>query len=152
MISSIYYGICFLVLLTEKGYRIKIVSLICLSHLLIENVIYFYYSSNIHLFDLNFYLTILSSLDVLLLVSVAVTVEEWSRKLIILSGSLLIILNLVFGQYMINSQITDFILDNYYYLFIEVFIILSRLRSDTILNWLRTCIIISCLLLVHLRI
>lgn len=152
MITSLLYGVCFLVLLTKEDRDIWLMAILCLSHMLIENGVYWYFWNHPDIFDLSFYLTLCWSLDSILMFGIACVLAGAKKKLIASSAIPFLLLQVFVIQYpdMFPSSLYSFTWSQSSSLFFESLICVCALKDTSIREWVQLCIIAFCLIAAHL--
>lgn len=150
MISSLFLLICFLVLLTKKDKGIRLMSCFCMGHLLLENSIYYFFSRNPYSFDLSLYLTICWSMDTILLFAVGCVLTGVHKKLVAALGIPFLLCQVFIIQYpSLFPALFDFSLSSSYLNFMEAFIFVCSLKDTSVTEWLKTSIILFCIIALH---
>lgn len=152
MITSLLFGVCFIVLLTKRDNDIRLMAILCLSHMLIENGIYWYFWNHPEIFDLSFYLTVCWSLDSTLLFGIACVLSGAKKKAIAASAIPFLLLQVFVIQYpdLFPSSWYTFTWSQSSSMFMESLICVCALKDTSIREWVQLCIIGFCLLTVHL--
>lgn len=151
MISSIFYGLCFIILLAQPEVRTKIMAGLCLAYLLLNNVVYWYFSTS-SFFDLSFYLNICWALDSTLLFAVGCTIRGLRQILTILLSLPLMLLQVFVIQYptLFPDYLYVFSIQNAHMYFIEMFIFVHSWRDNTVKEWMKTGSVLCLVFVVHL--
>lgn len=151
MISSALYFICFAVLLFNNDVRIRVMSIFGMAHILIENLVYWWFSSHIQYFDLSLYLSICWLLDITLLFLTACILSGWRKKL-----TLGLALPILFCQ-IITMQFPDliptilgFVVNSSYQTLMEVIIFCASFKDSTVREWVKTSLVMSLVVLARL--
>ncbi|UYL84825.1 hypothetical protein pEaSNUABM55_00027 [Erwinia phage pEa_SNUABM_55] len=148
MIASALYFVCFVVLLfhTDKG--IRIMSVFGMIHILSENGLYWWFSEHIQYFDWNLYLTGCWFLDIGLLFSSACVLQGWRKKLTLAVSVPVLFSQMLALQYPnVLPDIFGFVVESSYPTMMEMVILCASFKDSTIKEWLKTCVIISALVL-----
>lgn len=151
MITSILYGLCFVILATRKDAGAKVMAGLCLAYLVLENCI-FWFASQVEFFDITLYFTSVWALDSILLFAVGCAVRDL-RQIAVVALSLPLMLVQVFAiQYPIYfpEWLYVFAFQDAHKYFIEVFIFVYSWKDNTIPEWLRTGTVIALALAAHL--
>lgn len=148
MISSVLYFICFAVLLynTDKG--IRIMASFGMVHTLAENVVYWWFSSNVAYFDLSLYLTLCWVLDISLLFGAACVLSGLRKKLTLALVVPILALQMIVMQYpLLFPSLLDFVIFDSSQTIIEIFILCATFKDNTITEWLKTAAVMTCILI-----
>lgn len=149
--SSPVYLMCLVLVCFDKCWRTRCCALFCSLHIIIENIIGWYFSQHIYYFDFSFYLTILWGMDILLITTCMAILSGIRKKLIMFIGAALIVMQLIFLQYpYLNEYISSILISQAYFIFIESFILLSAIKIDSIKEIFRSTSIVFLLISVHL--
>lgn len=153
MVSSLLLGICFLVLLTKKDEGIRLMSFMCLSHLLLENAILVFFTNYIEYFDFGLYLNITTGLDILLVYGIACVVSGLKKKILVGLSIPFLLCQVFILQYptLFPSFLFSFSLSSAYISFMESFIFVSSFAEaeKSVKEWLKLSIILFCLMVLH---
>lgn len=151
MISSLFLIICFLVLLTKKDKGIRLMSLLCMGHIAIENAMFAFFCHRPELFDLSLYLSLCWSLDTALLFGVACVLTGLQKKLTAALAIPFLLCQVFFVQYpSLFPDLLSFSLSSSYLNFMETFIFVCSLKDTSVKEWLKTSIIIFCIIALQL--
>lgn len=152
MISSLFYGVCFMIILLHEDLRVKVMAAICLTYLVVENLVVYYASTYVLNFDITLYFSAVWALDSILLFSVACVVRGLRQKLTIALGLPLLFVQVFAIQYpdILPEYLYSFALNSAHMYFIEVFIFSFAHKDNTVTQWLRTGTIIALVFTVHL--
>lgn len=151
MITSILFGLCFVILATRPDAGAKIMAGLCLAYLVLENLIFWFFSGA-EFFDITLYFTTAWALDSILLFAVALFVRGY-RQIAILAMALPLMLVQVFAiQYPIlfPDWIYSFAVQDAHRYFIEVFIFVYSWKDNTVSEWLRTGTVLALVIVAHL--
>lgn len=151
MITSIFYGLCFLILATREDVGARVMAGVCLAYLLIENLMLWFFSGSFF-FDISFYFTIAWALDSILLFVVGCLIRGW-RQFAIVSLAIPLMMIQVFAiQYptFFPEYIYIFAVHDTHRYFIEVFIFVYSWKDNTVSEWLRTGSVFSFVVAAHL--
>lgn len=153
MIASYVLLVCFLILLTKKDKSIRLISLMCMGHIIIENLLRFYFYHNISNFDFSLYLNITSFLDVFLIYGISCVVTQLKKKILVGFIVPLILCQLVVIQYpyLFPEWVFSFSINSYYINMMESFLFISSFSetNDSIKEWLKLSLIMFCLFVIH---
>ncbi|QYC52537.1 hypothetical protein [Salmonella phage SSBI34] len=152
MISSLFYGVCFLIVLLNPSIRIKIMAGICLAYIVIENLILWYTVTNVVNFDITLYHTFGWILDSTLLFAVGCVLRGRRQILIISSAIPLMVSQVLAIQYpsLFSPTIYQWIVENAHMYFIEMFIFAHAWKDNTIKEWLKTGTVLGLVVAAHL--
>lgn len=151
MITSIIYGLCFVILATRPDAGAKIMAGLCLAYLVLENLIFWFFGGA-EFFDITLYFTTAWALDSILLFAVALLVRGY-RQIAVLVLALPLMLVQVFAiQYPIlfPDWIYSFAVQDAHRYFIEVFIFVYSWKDNTVPEWLRTGTVLALVIVAHL--
>lgn len=151
MISSFFYGLCFIIILMNPDKRTKLMAGLCLAYLFISNAIYYYFLYS-EFFDITLYFNICWALDSILLFSVGCTIRGL-RQVLIISASLPLMLCQVFViQYpaLFPEYLYTFAVHDAHMYFIEMFIFVHSWQDNTISEWIKTATVLALVSIVHL--
>lgn len=150
MVTSYFLIICFMVLMLKKDKEIRLMSALCMSHIILENLILHFFRTRPELFDLSFYLTLCWSLDIILLFCVACVITGASKKLTLALTIPFLFCQIIVFQYpYMFPSLFSFSLSSSYLNFMETFIFVSSLKDTTLKEWGQTSIIIVCIIAIH---
>lgn len=152
MITSMFYGLCFLIILWNKDNGIKIMAGLCLAYLAFENLLFYYFSTNSLPFDITFYFALCWALDSALLFAVACVVSGVRQKLTIALGLPLALVQVFVIQYPTTfpDSLYTFAIQDAHMYFIEVFIFSFAYKDNTIKEWIKTSSILFLAFVAHL--
>lgn len=151
MITSIIFGLCFVILATRPDAGAKVMAGLCLAYLVLENLMFWFFSGS-EFFDITLYFTTAWALDSILLFTVALFVRGY-RQIAILALAVPMMLVQVFAiQYPIffPDWIYSFAVQDAHRYFIEVFIFVYSWKDNTVSEWLRTGSVLAFVLVAHL--
>ncbi|ATS93432.1 hypothetical protein P1A145kb_p032 [Pectobacterium phage DU_PP_I] len=151
MITSIIFGLCFVILATRQDAGAKIMAGLCLAYLVLENLMFWFFSGT-EFFDITLYFTTAWALDSILLFTVALFVRGY-RQVAVLSLALPLMLVQVFAiQYPIlfPEGIYSFAVQDAHRYFIEVFIFVYSWKDNTVSEWLRAGTVLALVIVAHL--
>lgn len=152
MITSIVYGLCFIVLLFGVNKNIRVMAGLCLAYLVSENLVYWYFLTHNYLFDFNLYMTICWALDSALLFGVGCVLSGLRQKLMAGLAVPMMLVQVFAIQYpmLFPEYIFNFAAHSGHMYFIEAFIFCSALKDNTIGEWLRTSSILFFVVAAHI--
>lgn len=151
MVSSIFFLICFVTLLTKEDKGIRLMSCLCMSHILIENAMFFFFLYNPVYFDLSMYLSLCWALDTILLFLVGCVLTGAGKKLTAAVALPFFLCQVFILQYpSVFPDLFNFALNSSYTTFMESFIFVSALKDTSIKEWIQTSIIVFCVIAVHI--
>lgn len=151
MITSILYGLCFVILATRKDVGAKVMAGLCLAYLFLENLI-FYLFSQAGYYDITLYFTTAWALDSILLFAVGCAVRGW-RKIVIVALAVPLMLSQVFViQYPIffPDWLYTFSVQDAHRYFVEVFIFVYSWKDNKVSDWFRTGTVLTLVIAAHL--
>ncbi len=149
--SSPYYIVALLVICMDKCNRVKICSILCIFHIILENLLSLFFQKNIFLYDLGLYLNLLWAMDVLLVIACMLLLSGIRKKLIIFFCGIVSLSQMIFIQYpFLNDYISSLLINQGYFLFIESFILISAINFDTVKSILKSSTIVFLIIYVHL--
>lgn len=149
--SSVYYIAALLIVATDRCSKVKICAILCIIHIISENIISTFFKNNIILFDLGLYLNLLWCLDILLVITCMTILSGVKKKLVVLFCGLVVLSQIVFLQYpFLNSYIATTLIDQGYFLFIESFILITAIHFNTIESIIKSSTIVFLIIYVHL--
>lgn len=151
MISSLFYFIAFAILCTSAEKGIRAMSIFGMVHILLENVIYWFFSVNILLFDLSLYLTLCWLLDIAFIFASACVFSGWKKKLTLALSVPLLFCQIIVMQFPdLLPGTLDFVINSSYQTAMEIYILCSSFKDNTIKEWIKTSSVWSCLVLARL--
>lgn len=151
MITSILFGLCFVILATRPDAGAKIMAGLGLAYLVLENLMFWFFSGS-EFFDITLYFTAAWALDSILLFTVALFVRGY-RQIAVLALALPLMLVQVFAiQYPIlfPEWVYSFAVQDAHRYFIEVFIFVYSWKDNTVSEWLRTGTVLALVIVAHL--
>lgn len=149
--SSIIYLFCLCIILTDKDNRTKACAFLCSMHIVLENCLNYYLDNNILLFELGLYLTLLWSMDLMLVLICMMILSGLKKKMLSFICGFIVVLQIIFVQYpQINDYVSYILITQGYYTFIETFILLSSFKTETIKDIIKTTILSFSLIAVHI--
>lgn len=151
MITSIFFGLCFIILASRKDAGARVVAGISLAYLLLENIL-LYFSLQAEFFDLTLYLTTTWALDSVFIFMIA-AFAKGPRQILVVALALPLMLVQVFAiQYpnLFPDWVYSFAIQDAHRYFIEVFIFVYSWKDNTVTEWLRTGSVLSILVVAHL--
>lgn len=152
MITSIFYGLCFLIILTNGDRGIKIMAGLCLAYLLCENSMFYFFSSRPEIFDITLYFTACWALDSILLFTVGCSLKGWKQKLVVAAGIPFMLLQVFAIQYpsLFPDYLYAFAIKNAHMYFIEIFIFTCAYNDNTVKEWVKTVTVLFLVFAAHL--
>lgn len=151
MISSIFFLICFVTLLTKEDKGVRLMSLMCMGHIFIENGMFFYFLYHPMQFDISLYFTMCWALDSILLFLVGCVLTGAGKKATAALALPFFLCQVFILQYpSVFPDLFNFALNSSYTTFIESFIFVSALKDTSIKEWIQTSIILFCVVAVHI--
>jgi len=151
MISSIFYGSCFLILASQPDIRTKVMAGLCLAYLILNNLLFWYFSQS-EFFDLTLYFNICWALDSTLLFAVGCTIRGLRQILIILLAVPLMLIQVFVIQYpaLFPEQLYVFAIQDAHMYFVEMFIFVHSWKDNTVREWLKTGSVLCLVFATHL--
>lgn len=110
---------------------VVIVSSLCIIHILLNNAVLYYFSSNPY--DLNFdlYFNIINVLDIMLIVSCLTLVKGRNIKLVLFISSFVVMFKIIFLNFpLLNTDIAALLFSYSYTFFIESFLLINNNYSN----------------------
>lgn len=148
MIISALYFVCFAVMLFHSETRVRIMSVFGIIHILAENGLYWWFTEHIQYFDWTLYFTGCWFLDIGLLFASACVLQGWRKKLTLAVSVPVLFSQMIALQFpFIIPQIFGFVAESSYPTMMEMVILCASFKDNTIKEWIKTCIVISCLVL-----
>lgn len=151
MITSILFGLCFVILATRQDAGAKVMAGICIAYLVLENLMLWFFSGA-EFFDITLYFTTAWALDSILLFVVALFVRGY-RQIAVLALALPLMLVQVFAiqyPFLFPEWVYSFAVQDAHRYFIEVFIFVYSWKDNTVPEWLRTGTVLSLVIVAHL--
>lgn len=151
MITSILFGLCFVILATRRDAGAKVMAGLCIAYLVLENLMFWFFSGA-EFFDITLYFTTAWALDSILLFVVALFVRGY-RQMTVVALALPLMLVQVFAiQYpvLFPEWIYSFAVQDAHRYFIEVFIFVYSWKDNTVSEWLRTGTVLALVIVAHL--
>lgn len=151
MITSLFFGACFLIMATRKDRRVKVVAGICLAYLFLENSILFLFEG-LENFDITLYLSLTWVLDFLFLFCLALVSKGLRQTLILILSVPLVLVQVFPIQYpsLFPDWVYVFSIQSAYRYFIEVLIFIYSWKDTTVQEWIRTGTVLGLLSVSHL--
>lgn len=151
MISSLFYGLCFLIIMTRPEVRTRVMAGLCLAYLFIGNLVLWYFSSS-EFFDITLYLNICWALDSILLFGVGCTIKGLRQVCIIILSLPLMLIQVFAIQYpaLFPDYLYVFAVQDSHMYFIEMFIFVHSWRDNTVKEWLKTASVLCLVFVTHL--
>lgn len=148
MISSALYFLCFAVLLfnTEKG--IRVMSIFGMTHILLENCLYWWFSVHSSFFDLSLYMSLCWLLDIALLFGTACVLSGWKKKFTLSIAVPVLFCQIIVMQFpFILPFALDFVINSSYQTTMEILILCASFKDTTIKEWIKTATVVSLVVL-----
>lgn len=148
MITSIFYFLCFVILLFRDDKGVRLMSVFGMAHIILENCIYWFFFHNPQYFDITLYMTACWLLDIVLLFLSTCVLKGWKKKL-----TLSLVIPILFIQMAVMQfpgllpQAFDFVITSSYQTAMEVYILCSSFKDTTVKEWIKTSSILSLLFL-----
>lgn len=147
MIISAMYLLCFAVLLFNTDRGIRVMSYFGITHILLENGFYWWFTQHIQYFDWNLYLTGCWFLDISLLFASACVLQGWRKKLTLAVSVPILFSQMLALQYpAVFLQVFDFAMGSSYPTMMEAIILCASFKDTTISEWLKTVSVLSLLI------
>lgn len=146
MISSVFYFLCFIVLLfhTDKG--IRVMSMLGMTHILIENILFWWFSVNSQFFDLSLYLNLCWFLDISVLFGAACVLSGWKKKLTLSLAVPILFCQIIVMQFpLILPDLLSFVINSSYQTWMEIIILCANFKDNTVKEWIKTASVVSLL-------
>ena len=148
MISSALYFICFAVLLLNADKGIRIMSIFGMIHILIENIMYWWFSVHVEFFDLSLYITMGWLLDIALLFATACVLSGWKKKLTLSLSIPILFCQIIVMQFpFLLPFALSFVINSSYQTLMEVLILCASFKDNTVKEWLKTATVVSLVVL-----
>lgn len=148
MISSVFYFLCFVVLLFHVDKGIRIMSVLGMVHILIENIMLWWFSVNTQYFDLSLYLNLCWFLDISVLFGAACVLSGWKKKLTLSLAVPVLFCQIIVMQFpLILPDLLSFVINSSYQTWMEVIILCANFRDNTVKEWIKTASVVSLLVL-----
>lgn len=148
MISSVFYFLCFVVLLFHVDKGIRIMSVLGMVHILIENIMLWWFSVNAQYFDLSLYLNLCWFLDISVLFGAACVLSGWKKKLTLSLAVPVLFCQIIVMQFpLILPDLLSFVINSSYQTWMEVIILCANFRDNTVKEWIKTASVVSLLVL-----
>lgn len=148
MISSALYFICFAVLLLNADKGIRIMSIFGMIHILLENVLYWWFSAHGVYFDLSLYMTLCWLLDIALLFGTACVLSGWKKKLTLSVSVPILFCQIIVMQFpFLLPFALNFVINSSYQTLMEVLILCASFKDNTIKEWIKTATVVSLVVL-----
>lgn len=148
MISSVFYFLCFVVLLFHVDKGIRIMSVLGMVHILIENIMLWWFSVNTQYFDLSLYLNLCWFLDISVLFGAACVLSGWKKKLTLSLAVPILFCQIIVMQFpLILPDLLSFVINSSYQTWMEVIILCANFRDNTVKEWIKTASVVSLLVL-----
>lgn len=151
MITSIFFGLCFVILATRPDAGAKVMAGMCLAYLVLENIILWFFSGA-EFFDITLYFTIVWALDSILLFAVALCIRGYRQVAVLILAVPLMLVQVFAIQYpfLFPDLIYSFAVQDAHKYFIEVFIFVYSWKDNRVSEWLRTGTVIGLVLAAEL--
>lgn len=148
MISSVFYFLCFIILLCHSDKGIRIMSVFGMVHIFLENILLWWFSSNTQFFDLSLYLNFCWFLDISFIFGAACILSGWKKKLTLSVAVPILFCQIISMQFpFIIPGLLDFVINSSYQTWMEIIILCANFKDTTIKEWIKTAIVISLLVL-----
>lgn len=148
MISSVFYFLCFIILFFHSDKGIRIMSVLGMVHIFLENTLLWWFSSNTQFFDLSLYLNLCWFLDISLIFGAACILSGWKKKLTLSVAVPILFCQIISMQFpFVIPGILDFVINSSYQTWMEVIILCANFKDTTVKEWIKTATVISLLVL-----
>lgn len=148
MISSALYFICFAVLLLNADKGIRIMSIFGMVHILLENLLYWWFSAHSVYFDLSLYMTFCWLLDIALLFCTACVLSGWKKKLTLAVSVPILFCQIIVMQFpFLLPFALNFVITSSYQTLMEVLILCASFKDNTVKEWIKTATVVSLVVL-----
>uniref|UniRef100_A0AAU8GFM5 Uncharacterized protein n=1 Tax=Salmonella phage vB_SEnST11_KE22 TaxID=3161173 RepID=A0AAU8GFM5_9CAUD len=148
MISSALYFLCFAVLLLNADKGIRIMSIFGMIHILLENILYWWFSVHIQFFDLSLYMSLCWLLDIALLFATACVLSGWKKKLMLSVSVPVLFCQIIVMQFPYLLPLAlNFVINSSYQTVMEVLILCASFKDNTVKEWLKTATVVSLVVL-----
>lgn len=148
MISSVFYFLCFVVLLFHVDKEIRVMSVFGMAHILLENLMLWWFSVNSQFFDLSLYLNLCWFLDISVLFGAACVLSGWKKKLTLSLAVPILFCQIIVMQFpLILPDLLSFVINSSYQTWMEVVILCANFRDNTVKEWIKTASVVSLLVL-----
>lgn len=148
MISSVFYFLCFIILLFHSDKGIRIMSVFGMVHIFLENILLWWFSSNTQFFDLSLYLNFCWFLDISFIFGAACILSGWKKKLTLSVAVPILFCQIISTQFpFIIPGLLDFVINSSYQTWMEIIILCANFKDTTVKEWIKTATVISLLVL-----
>ena len=148
MISSVFYFLCFAILLFHSDKGIRTMSAFGMVHIFLENTLLWWFSSNTQFFDLSLYLNLCWFLDISLIFVAACILSGWKKKLTLSIAVPILFCQIISMQFpFIIPELLDFVINSSYQTWMEAIILCANFKDTTVKEWIKTATVISLLVL-----
>ena len=152
MMTSILYLLCFVVLLFNIHKGVRYVGLFGVFHIILENCLMWWFSVNIHLFDITLVMSLTWILDILLIFLSSCVLTGFKKK-----ATLFLALPVFIAQFMtfqfpilVPLWIFEFSFKDSYLSFMEIIILCASFSDTTVKEWIKTGLVVSFLFIARL--
>lgn len=146
MISSVFYFLCFIVLLFHIDKGIRVMSMLGMTHILIENILFWWFSVNSQFFDLSLYLNLCWFLDISVLFGAACVLSGWKKKLTLSLAVPILFCQIIVMQFpLILPDLLSFVINSSYQTWMEIIILCANFKDNTVKEWIKTASVVSLL-------
>lgn len=148
MIGSVFYFLCFIILLFHSDKGIRIMSVLGMVHIFLENTLLWWFSSNTQFFDLSLYLNLCWFLDISFIFGATCILSGWKKKLTLSVAVPILFCQIISMQFpLIIPGLFDFVINSSYQTWMEITILCANFKDTTIKEWIKTATVISLLVL-----
>lgn len=148
MISSALYFLCFAVLLLNDDKGIRIMAFFGMVHVVLENFLYWWFSTHAQFFDLSLYMSLCWLLDIALLFFSACVLSGWKKKLTLTVAVPILFCQVIVMQFpFLIPSLLSFVINSSYQTLMEVLILCASFKDSCVREWLKTATVVSLLVL-----
>lgn len=146
MISSVFYFLCFIVLLFHVDKGIRVMSMFGMAHILIENILFWWFSINSQFFDLSLYLNLCWFLDISVLFGAACVLSGWKKKLTLSLAVPILFCQIIVMQFpLVLPDLLSFVINSSYQTWMEIIVLCANFKDNTVKEWIKTASVVSLL-------
>ena len=151
MISSVFYFLCFIVLLFHSDKGIRVMSMLGMTHIFSENMLLWWFSSNTQFFDLSLYLTLCWFIDIAFVFVAACVLSGWKKKVTLSITIPILFCQIISMQFpLLLPGLLDFVISSSYQTWMEVIILCANFKDATVKEWIKTSSVISLLIIARI--
>lgn len=151
IMTSIIYGLCFIILATRNDSKVRLVAGLCLAYLFLEHVILWVVGA-MNPFDITLYFTSAWALDSILLFAVGCCLRGARQVIAASIGAVLMLVQVFAIQYPIlfPEWLYVFAVQEAHRYFVEMFIFIYSWKDTTVPEWIRTGTVLALTVVAHL--